>query len=800
MTSSVPTSRETPSPPPYATAWALLACVLAGLTLAYPALAGGFLVSSVSDQYIAGYPFREFAAVSLRQGEGFPLWNPYLFGGMPYVAAMHGDIFYPTFLLRLVLPTDVAMTWGMILHLMLAGFAGYGFLRVIGVGFHAALLGGIAYMMGGQVASLVSPGHDGKLFVSALLPVTLIVLTYGIRDTKRWAWGLLAIVVGLGVLSPHPQLLQYLLLTAGAWALLLAFVGDGRTGAPPRSVAIRRLAIALGAVVLGGAIGAIQYVPVQEYVGWSPRTGGRDYEYATSFSMPIEELINTYLPQFSGILDRYWGRNGIHLHSEYIGAGVLFLMGLGLAARKLPERRALTWFWVGTGIISLLWALGGNTPFYQLVYAIVPGSKFFRAPSTIFFVTTFAVSVLAAFGTERLLRGEVRPTVAAWAAGLGLAGVVLAYAGFFESIALSVSQIPQLEENIRANADAVTTGAWRSFAFLAATGGLALLVYRRQLAPRVAGLLLVVLTVADLWSVERLYWTFSPPAAQTYATDEAIRHIQREREPVRVITAGAAIGVPGAYHDPNLEGDGLMHHGVRVALGYHGNELGRYQQLGGKSRGWDQIANPAFWGLLNVKYFYTTLDSLPIAGATRVVGPVQSAAGSTVYLHQLPGDQAYAWVVPTVAKYPDAEVAEAVRAPNFPYRSVALIDPASTTAAQPLTAIPAPLPIRAAVDSFAPGFARLTLDAPAPAGSALVVSENYFPGWAATVDGQAATVERANLSLMAVALPAGARSIALTFDSPPYHLGARVTIIALLLATLWFGLGCLGRTRAAARD
>ena len=71
---------------------------------------GQFLVNPRSDQFIAGYAFREFAASSLRAGEGFPLWNPYLFGGMPYVAAMHGDIFYPTFLLRMIFPTDVAMT------------------------------------------------------------------------------------------------------------------------------------------------------------------------------------------------------------------------------------------------------------------------------------------------------------------------------------------------------------------------------------------------------------------------------------------------------------------------------------------------------------------------------------------------------------------------------------------------------------------------------------------------------------------------------------------------------------------
>jgi hypothetical protein len=59
----------------------------------------------------------------MRQGGGFPLWNPYLMGGLPYVAAMHGDTFYPTFLLRAVLPTDAAMTWGYMLHVVLAALS-----------------------------------------------------------------------------------------------------------------------------------------------------------------------------------------------------------------------------------------------------------------------------------------------------------------------------------------------------------------------------------------------------------------------------------------------------------------------------------------------------------------------------------------------------------------------------------------------------------------------------------------------------------------------------------------------------
>src|ERR1019366_9900532 len=117
---------------------------------------------------------------------------------------------------------------GMILHFFLCGFATYCFLRAAArLSFHAALVGGVAYMMGGFVSSLLSAGHDGKLFVSALFPVVLLIVTWCIRDGARWAWGVLSIAVGLAVLTPHPQLLQYLLLTAGAWALFLAFGGTG---------------------------------------------------------------------------------------------------------------------------------------------------------------------------------------------------------------------------------------------------------------------------------------------------------------------------------------------------------------------------------------------------------------------------------------------------------------------------------------------------------------------------------------------------------------------------------------------
>ncbi len=773
-------------------------CVLATLLLAWPALGGAFLVNPNSDQYIAGYSFREFAARSLREGHGFPLWNPYQFGGMPYVAAMHGDIFYPTFLLRLILPTDVAMTWGFVLHMMLAGIFTFGFLRAAGVRFHAACVGAVAYLLSGAVASYASPGHDGKLFVSALLPAALWALTLGLRDGRRAAWGALAVVVGLGVLSPHPQLLQYLLLTSGAYALFLALRPAAVTtesgpsaDASPRAP---RLGLALGAVMLGALIGAIQYFPVREYVAWSPRAGGKGYDYATSFSFPLEETINMYLPQFSGILDHYWGRNGIHFHSEYIGASVLVLALFAFGGGLLNRHRGHAWFWLGALVVSLLWAWGGNTPFYQLVYAVVPGSKYFRAPSTILYVSAFSCAVLAAFGSERVLAGKGSTRYALGWSLFALLVAGMATAGGFTNLAMSLLGDAR-GDAIEANAGNVVLGAWRSAAVVLAAVALTLGIARGRLTGALAGWLLTGLVALDLWSVERHYWQFSAPASQLYAEDDIIRFLKKQPQPGRVIAL--PLGENMAPHDPFVLGDALMHHQIRGVLGYHGNELGRYQELYGKNEGFQSVANPNFWSLVNARFFYTNAPGLPFQGAKLVAGPVRNAAGTMTYLYELPGEHPVAWVAPMKVKLDDATAKATVLNPLFDVRRVAIFDSSASVAAQPVNSpLPDPVPFGVTAGRYEPGRIELELGGPAPAGSALVVSENFYPGWTATVDSKPVPVERVDFTLMGIELPTGAKQVTLRFDSTSYETGKLLTLLALGISVLWWILGVILDRRA----
>ncbi|HEX5631863.1 MAG TPA: hypothetical protein VFX50_01505, partial [Gemmatimonadales bacterium] len=192
---------DVPEMPPFEPRWpfltALAVFVLAMLALCWPMLDGRFLVGPASDQFTAGYGFRLFGAEFFREHGRIPEWNPFLFGGMPFIAAMHGDIFYPTAWLRWILPVDTAMNLGFAVHLVLAGAGMYAFLRALGLTWTAGLVGGLAFELTGIVASLVKPGHDGKMFVSALTPFMFLALLRAVRDRRLWGYGAAALLTGL---------------------------------------------------------------------------------------------------------------------------------------------------------------------------------------------------------------------------------------------------------------------------------------------------------------------------------------------------------------------------------------------------------------------------------------------------------------------------------------------------------------------------------------------------------------------------------------------------------------------------
>ena len=292
----------------------------------------------------------------------------------------------------------------------------------------------------------------------------------------------------------------------------------------------------------------------------------------------------------------------------------------------------------------------------------------------------------------------------------------------------------------------------------------------------------------DLWTIERLYWMFMPRANVIYASDPIIETLKSEPQPARVIAFPVQ---PTPERDVFLTGDALMTHRRRQVLGYHGNQIGRYNELVGTNSDDNRIFSPNVLQLTNTRYLLTNIPELPFIGNTTLVkGPVRNASGDTVYLFRFNAENPYSWVAPVAVKAPDDQVLATLLDPRFDSERAALFDSSANVAvSEAVQTLPAPLAITASVRRYEPGKVEIDLSAPAPQGASLVVSENYYPGWRATVDGKPAPIGRADYTLIGVELPAGARSIELNFTSPSYQRGKVITWIAIAVGLLMLGAG-----------
>ncbi|MGI8589097.1 MAG: YfhO family protein [Chloroflexia bacterium] len=133
--------------------------------------------------------------------------------------------------------------------------------------------------------------------------------------------------------------------------------------------------------------------------------------------------------------------------------------------------------------------------------------------------------------------------------------------------------------------------------------------------------------------------------------------------------------------------------------------------------------------------------------------------------------------------------------PGFDLRGTAMLE-----AALPVD-LPAPeppgTPDRVEMLSYAPEAVDIGTQSETP--GLLVLSDEWFPGWEATVDGQPAPIRRADYGLRSVYVPAGAHQIAFRYRPSSFTLGAGISALALLiLAGLWWSPPLIHRFRRSA--
>jgi hypothetical protein len=782
-----PLAAATPSYEPRRPALlATAAFALWPVILSLPMLAGMWLASPWSDQYSAGFSFHAWSAAWWKRTGHMPLWNPELFGGMPFIAAGSGDVFYPTWLLRLLIPVTAAGNLSFFVHYILAGLFTYALLRRLRVGWTGSVIGGLAYQLSGLIASYPSPGHDGKLFCSTMLPLVCLALVLALKDRRWEGHPLLAVAVALALLG-HFQLGYYLLIAAGLFALYLTFEESGGASSRERT---GRLALALGAVLLGFGIAAIQVVPFFGYIPFSPRAQGyAGFAGSTSYAIPWNHVLEFFFKNFVGAKETYWGSNPLKLHSEYLGLPVVALAVLGAAVR---ERRRQIWWLGGIGLLFLLVSLGAATPFYKLWWAVMPLVKKTRAPGQAFFIVAFVTAIFAGIGAERALtthgRRLLKPAVI-----VGGVVTLLGITGVLGHFAESVAALVQAATGggtaaAQANQSAILWGAASSGLALAATGLVAGLIGSGggdggRLTPRTGALALILIVGADLWLNARQFWSYTKP----FGPDQVIARMASTPPPYRVMNLPRGGAYPGSV---------LMAFDVPEVFGYHGNELRYYDELWGGKNEWKYLGVLSLWDLWAVRYAVLpaggrVIDSIP--GFRRIMDSVPALDGARVNLFERTDPAPYARVVPGAIKTDSAAIVSTLVHPQMDGARLVLFTNDQPVTPAPLTKLPAPIAARATVTFWQPGRMTIALD-PAPVAAAYVlVAENWYPDWVGKVDGQPAPVLRGDYSLLTVPVPAGAKVVELTFRSKLYELGRTITLASLAILVITFAASLAGR-------
>jgi hypothetical protein len=395
---------------------------LAALTLIFfHRIVFGGRVLYWGDVLFQSYPWRHFTVTTLRDGQ-LPLWNPYIFCGIPFIANPQPAMFYPVNFLFQGLPVERAISYSAVFHVFLSGWFLYLFLRQKQRTPAASCLGAITFAFSGFV--ITKAQFPPMTNVVPWLPLALFCFER-LREqpNARRALALTGAITML-CLGGHVQMSLLCLI------VVVMYSGIHRRGRRHRPTSgdgdIALLCYVGFALLLAFALIALQWLPLLELARHSNRAD-YTFEEAVRFALPWWQLPTLLAPNLFGspATGMYWGKWNYFELCGYVGVLPLVLAGIAIGGWQ-RERQGARGFWAGLALVGLILSLGNHTPLYQWLYDGVPLFQIFRAPGRFLLWYTLGVSVLSAYGLDATRQRGNAATLQRYANVLKVAGVLIA--------------------------------------------------------------------------------------------------------------------------------------------------------------------------------------------------------------------------------------------------------------------------------------------------------------------------------------------------------------------------------------
>lgn len=762
-----------------------------------------------SDARSQFYPWRAYGFGEVREGR-FPLWNPHEFLGMPFIATLQSAMFYPLNWLCAIMPLGRGINLGIILGLFLAGVFTYLWCRRLGVSRAGALAAAGVYVFCAPQILRAYEGHWSFLAPMTWIPCVLLCIE-ALIDGGSWPLAVAggAAAVAMQWFGGNPQYALYGGVGAVAWLALRMW----SVRKAPRRAHWRAAGGVCLFYVLGTALAGAQVIPALEMFSQSSRGGGVDHEWLTHYCLVPENLITLIVPGFfgqgTGVGIEYWGRWNLWETCAYFG-----IVALGLVVLAVGRgRSAVTWCALGAAALLFLLALGPYTPLFGVLHAFVPGFDIFRALGRAMGPACVFVGLLAALGMDRLTREEISDrsgrrwvAVLGWSSGVFLFVGLLWFAGLSEGVwtafmtwmnGIGKDSRPFFIGNsltpefIAAARKTAGLGLFRAGWLL---GGLALVI---ALALRGGGRRWVAPVVIGLMAVD--FFTFAHPYMLTFdprkdgLTPGAVAVLRNETQPFRY-ARGTSLDLPS--------GEGMVH-GFNCIEGIEPNVPARFQLAF-----WTMQERPPIRGARYSQYdrdpprttmYYLTAITPPfrMLNLTHLVQystspPVDMVGASVIYrddrirIVRLPSPSSRAWVVHQTIVQPAPSRVRAMlwdmRDWDYEVQAVFETDPGCPLA-RPRSAEPTPR-----FTHYEPG--RMRIEVNPVADGLLIVSDLFYPGWKATVDGRAVEILRANYLLRAIPVTAGKHVVEMRYEPGSFRIGLSLSALGCLVVAglVWIHL------------
>lgn len=814
---------------------AFIGFVLVSIVYFYPVLQNKVLYQSDIAQYTGmakeQNDFRE------KTGEE-PYWTNSAFGGMPtyqlganyphnYIKKLDGVI---RFLPR---PADY-------LFLYFAGF--YVLALVLRADPLKAFFGALSFGFSTYLVIILGVGHNAKAHAIAYMPLVVAGVILVFR--KRYVVGglLTLFATALEINANHFQMTYYLLLLLIILGGYYAFTFVKNKEFKELGKVAGTFAIA---VLLAVGANAANLMATSEYTDFSmrgkseltlgpdgkpvDRSASMSREYITEYSYGIAESLNLVAARLMGgghgeslgedsevyqfwasknlspeevayyteVTGRtYWGDQPIVEAPAYIGALVFFLAVLAFFA----DKKRLKYVFLVGAIVSLLLSWGKNLPgLTDFFIDHIPLYDKFRAVSSIQVILELCFPALAVIGLTAFFKMEESQRFKAlWRSAAVVAGLfllLLVFKGSFDFTSPNdqpiTEQLTQMgganlaydfNTALQADREAMyTSDVLRSLCFVLAAAVVLWLSIRKTVSQTVAIALVGILTVSDLFFVDKRY---VDTADMREGDRKGFVSASRMKAPFDNTQADEEIAADDDIFrvhslDGWLAGETSFYH--KATGGYSAVRPRRYEEL------FNYHIHPYLYDIvplidtstLSMKVKIPALNALNVRYLTMKAGNGQKIKIDNPFAN------GNAWFVQNVIAVHSAD-AEMKAMGRFDAKKDAVVN-TSEFKVNTKPAVDSSATIVLDKASFRPNYAKYVSES--KTGGIAVFSEVYYPkGWKVTLDGNDVTDKlfRADYVLRALEIPAGKHTVEFRFEPDVVETGGVIMLlscIGILLVT-----------------